>query len=124
MCEEFLKYLPGASATVLPRYLSDHSPIILTTMQEDFGPKPFRLFNSWMIREGFKEVVTKAWSEFRGYGGADSFIAAKLRYLKKNIKKWKEADHTREASEIQAIKKKMEEIDALAKTRDLLNLKN
>ncbi|XP_023732207.1 uncharacterized protein LOC111880022 [Lactuca sativa] len=119
-CEEFLKYLLDASGTVLPRKFSDHSPIILTTRQEDFGAKPFRLFNSWLVKEGFEGVVKKAWSEFRGYGGADAFLAAKLRYLKMNIKKWQEAEYTRENGEIQASKKKMEEIDALAETRDLM----
>lgn len=41
------------------------------------------------MNKDFNEVVKKAISEFRGFGSADLFLAAKLRFIKKAIKKWK-----------------------------------
>lgn len=32
-----------------PRFKSDRAPLILTTTSQDFGPIPFRLFNSLML---------------------------------------------------------------------------
>lgn len=46
-CEKFMDKWGNAVATVLPRRFSDHCPIILINEPVDFGPTPFRFFNSW-----------------------------------------------------------------------------
>lgn len=87
VCDNFMECFPGSSVTALAREFSDHCPIMLKTSCEDFGPRPFRFFNSWMLKAGFQDVVSEAWRKFRGYGNGDAFLAAKLRFLKKEIKK-------------------------------------
>ncbi|XP_023761643.1 uncharacterized protein LOC111910084 [Lactuca sativa] len=60
VCEKFMIHFPLASSTALPKEISDHSPVILKTEVVDFGPPPFMLFNSWMMRDGFEQIVIKA----------------------------------------------------------------
>lgn len=50
----FLNLAPHAFVTALPREISDHCPILLSTSRKDFGPSPFRFFNSWMLRDRFE----------------------------------------------------------------------
>lgn len=57
VCPNFVSQFPNSSVTALPRELSDHCPILLTTSYADFGKTPFRFFNSWMLREGFDDIV-------------------------------------------------------------------
>jgi len=42
----FLAAFPTSLVVALPRDLSDHSPIILSNQRRDFGPPPFRFYNS------------------------------------------------------------------------------
>lgn len=88
VCDKFMDSFPRPSVMVLARELFDHSPIVLKTSGEDFGPRPFKILNSWISRVGFHEVVVEAWKKFKGHGCADAFLAAKLRFLKKEITKW------------------------------------
>lgn len=89
-----------AYVTALTRDLSDHCHVLLSTVVSDFGPPPFRFFNSWMLREGFDGVATSAWINFVGYGTPDMILAAKLRYLKKEIKKWRAINHPQETVDL------------------------
>ncbi|PWA74986.1 Endonuclease/exonuclease/phosphatase [Artemisia annua] len=47
---------------VLPRLWSDHCPIVLKHEARDYGPIPFKLFNSWSMHEGYEQVVRDAWN--------------------------------------------------------------
>ncbi|XP_023765937.1 uncharacterized protein LOC111914428 [Lactuca sativa] len=87
VCPKFLSSFPLSSVTAHPRELSDHCPITLSSAMSDFGPIPFKLFNSWLLRDGFDQVVSEAWNKFKGYG--TPYMAAKLRFLKEMIKKWR-----------------------------------
>lgn len=75
VCQNFIEKFPLACSFALPKELSDHSPIVLKTETEDFGPPPFKMFNSWLLRDGFEQVVLKAWDDFKGYGVAYAFLA-------------------------------------------------
>lgn len=119
-CDQFMESFPGTSVTVLPRDLSDHSPIMMKTDCEDFGPRPFRFFNSWMYHMGFHEVVLRAWVEFRGFGCADSFMAAKLRFLKAGIKEWHDSNFAKENGELIKCRSKLAQIDLNVESGSLL----
>lgn len=64
VCPCLLDIIPSVSVTTLPRELSDHCPVLLSSSEWYFGPSPFRLFNSWMIRDGFKKAFIIAWNNF------------------------------------------------------------
>ncbi|XP_071727110.1 uncharacterized protein [Rutidosis leptorrhynchoides] len=42
---------------------SDHVPLFFHVDSKDFGHIPFKVFSSWMQRDGFKTFVEKSWIE-------------------------------------------------------------
>ncbi|XP_022032561.2 uncharacterized protein LOC110933657 [Helianthus annuus] len=48
----------NAEYRALARDCSDHSPLILKVEDRNYGPKPFKFFNSWLQRKEFDELVT------------------------------------------------------------------
>lgn len=58
----FVSKWPNAQLTILSRNLSDHCPIILKTHSTDFGPIPFKFFNSWLLNSEFPLIVSGSWN--------------------------------------------------------------
>ncbi|GJX68153.1 RNA-directed DNA polymerase, eukaryota [Tanacetum coccineum] len=48
---------PNTNVLALPREFSDHTPILLKTSAPDFGPTPFKLFNTWLEHHEFPALV-------------------------------------------------------------------
>ncbi|XP_052625598.1 uncharacterized protein LOC128132721 [Lactuca sativa] len=119
VCSSFLSISPLASCFAMERDLSDHSPIILRARCDDFGPPPFKLFNSWMTQDGFNENVRNACSEFVGYGYPDMMFMNKLKHLKKVIKSWKFKTVREENKMMVDLKKRMAEIELVVESRQL-----
>lgn len=117
---DFFNRWPEACLRVLPRYLSDHNPLLLTVVNENFGSRPFRWFNSWLDRDSCVEVVSKALKEFNMLGAADVVLSAKLRYLKSIIIEWKKQVEIKEGEELKMLKNDLERIEADMEFRDLL----
>ncbi|GJV32877.1 RNA-directed DNA polymerase, eukaryota, partial [Tanacetum coccineum] len=53
--------LPDVRITALDRLWSDHNPILLHIDKTDFGPTPFKLYNSWLLRDGFDNLIKEKW---------------------------------------------------------------
>lgn len=69
----------------LPRSVSDHCAIVLSTKNIDWGPKPFRFVNAWTTNPDFRDKVEGSWRE----GGWGSFVLKeKLKRLKEALKEW------------------------------------
>ncbi|KAJ9567980.1 hypothetical protein OSB04_003946 [Centaurea solstitialis] len=119
---EFVDIWASTSSFALPRCLSDHCPIILDSNFIDFGPTPFKLFNSWLNNPEFAEVVKEKWTvnkpEFDTFSKIEK-LSRKLRYLKTHIKEW--IAKTRKASdeEVSSLKHKICAIDLLAETNSV-----
>nr|KAJ0199276.1 hypothetical protein LSAT_V11C600300440 [Lactuca sativa] len=111
VCNNFLQIFLATSVTTLPRETLDHYPIILKTSLPDFRNPPFCFFNSWMSREGFDNIVIQAWHNFKGFGTPNQFLAAKLKFLKNEIKKWRAKDYPSELLELKRIKERVHAID-------------
>lgn len=54
----------------------------------------FRLFDSWMSKDGFDQIVFDSWSKFVGFGTPEAYFAAKL--LKAELRKWRAKEYPRE----------------------------
>ncbi|XP_071727450.1 uncharacterized protein [Rutidosis leptorrhynchoides] len=94
--------------TALPCGPSDHTPLLLFTEKMDFGPIPFKSFNSWFYREGFDNCVKHAI--------ADSIAAHKpfneiLKHVKTKIKEWNHASRSESSSRISQIASRITDID-------------
>ncbi|XP_028109972.1 uncharacterized protein LOC114308561 [Camellia sinensis] len=72
----------------LPRLLSDHSPILLMEDGRDWGPKPFKFINAWVLHHNFLEEVRRVWTSTLVQGWAGYVIMEKLRALKAALKRW------------------------------------
>ncbi|KAL7614622.1 hypothetical protein Lser_V15G08580 [Lactuca serriola] len=88
VCSNFINLQPLTSVTALAREHSDHAPIILRPSNCDYGPPPFRIFNSWLRLEDFNVLFKSSWDSFRGFGTADRILAAKLKHVKNAIRDW------------------------------------
>ena len=87
--EEIVDALPDIRITALDRRWSDHTPILLHESKSDFGPSPFKLYNSWLLRDGFDDVIKSTWSSMEAnIDGRNLKSHEKLRYLKASIKQW------------------------------------
>lgn len=115
VCSSYLNSFPFSAVIAHPRELSDHSPITLQSAVSDFGPIPFKLFNSWLFREGFDQIVSDAWNQFMGFGTSDAYFAAKLRFLKNSIKKWRKEEIQKEMKELSDTKFLVKDLEKLAK---------
>ena len=89
---EWLDRWPTTIQSTLPRNFSDHCPILLRSSSVDWGPKPFRILDCWMLDKSFKDTVSKCWtsSQIAGWGGYA--LKEKIKSLKQALKKWNK-DH-------------------------------
>ncbi|GJV95253.1 RNA-directed DNA polymerase, eukaryota [Tanacetum coccineum] len=76
-------------ALCLDRHLSDHRPILLREVLSDFGPTPFRFYQSWLRMEGFDSMVEHAWLSF-SHSDSNAMVRfkKKLQDLKSIIRLW------------------------------------
>ncbi|GJR04729.1 retrovirus-related pol polyprotein from transposon TNT 1-94 [Tanacetum coccineum] len=79
-------------ARILSNIWSNHNPILLKNEVLDYGPTPFKLFDSWFDHDGFESIVRVAWnesiftSEAIGNGGSHTQnLATKRMDILKNI---------------------------------------
>ena len=73
---------------ILPRSISDHSPILLEGGTWLNGPSPFRFENMWLKVEGFKELIRDWWQSFEFRGTHSYVLMEKNKALKVKLKEW------------------------------------
>ncbi|KAJ0693696.1 putative Endonuclease/exonuclease/phosphatase superfamily [Helianthus annuus] len=120
VCLGFKERWPNAAVIALEREASDHRPIVLSTVQSDFGHIPFRFFNSWFEFPGFLDYVLQRSNMFHFSGPADLALAIKLRWLKNNIKAWLKVEKVRREGAYYGKKSRLAAIESVAEVRVLL----
>jgi len=73
---------------VLPRDVSDHSPLVLGYSSQVWGPKPFRFNNFWLSHRDLGEVVAHSWNRSRPPKWMAVRLSVKLKPLKDDLKVW------------------------------------
>ncbi|RVW48808.1 hypothetical protein CK203_104316 [Vitis vinifera] len=66
---EWEQVFPQSLQGVLPRWTSDHWPIVLETNPFKWGPMPFRFENMWLQHPNFKESLEDGGESFKEMGG-------------------------------------------------------
>ncbi|XP_071695061.1 uncharacterized protein [Rutidosis leptorrhynchoides] len=81
---------PSTTGTILSNLWYDHCPIILKSEVLDYGPIPFKLFNSWLDDDGFDEVVANSWNDISIVWSSNFQIRFKdkLKHVKEALKTW------------------------------------
>ncbi|KAF5767270.1 putative Endonuclease/exonuclease/phosphatase superfamily [Helianthus annuus] len=87
--DSFVNRWPTAKAGVLERGASDHCPISLICNPLDFGPIPFKFFNSWINDQNLTVIVQKALNSPHIDGRKDLSFMSLLKRIKVEVKKWR-----------------------------------
>nr|GEZ72045.1 RNA-directed DNA polymerase, eukaryota, reverse transcriptase zinc-binding domain protein [Tanacetum cinerariifolium] len=122
--EGVMEDIPDIKVTTIERLWSDHSPILLHSKKADFGPSPFKHYNSWLSRDGFDDIIKSTLDSMETGNGSNKISShVKLRNLKNAIKKCqvdvRKIDRSQKSvnlSEIHDIEKKID--DGLASISD------
>ncbi|KAJ0765374.1 putative RNA-directed DNA polymerase [Helianthus annuus] len=119
VCQDFFNKWHGACLRALPRELSDHSPLLLTVSDSNYGAKPFKWFNSWLNREGCEDIVRDAWNKVSSEGPTDIVISKKLVAVKVALKNWWRELSKKEGAELECLKNDVRRLELVMETRDL-----
>lgn len=117
--QEFVDLWADSCFMALPRFLFDHSPIVLVTNPFDYGPVPFRVFNSWMEDPGFDSVVREAASSFAFEGPPDVYLAEKFKFLKAKIKQWAKGKKSKDNEEYDKALNDLMDLEGIMEVRPL-----
>ncbi|XP_028106687.1 uncharacterized protein LOC114305751 [Camellia sinensis] len=103
----------------LPRTCSDHCPLLLMEDERDWGPRPFRFINAWIMHPCFLSVMEKFWTENRITGSAGYILLHKLKLLKGELKKWNSEVFGNVATKLKEAEVELHGIDITAEDRTL-----
>ncbi|GKC01818.1 cytochrome P450 [Tanacetum coccineum] len=120
---------PNSTLTALPRELSGHCPLILKTLSTDYGPIPFKFFNSWLLNRDFHNVVTHGWSttdsahfllsQLNSPDHPVINLKRKLQHLKSQIHAWRKGELTKNEHLIDSLKQKINVLEEKAENGSL-----
>ncbi|PWA61623.1 RNA-directed DNA polymerase, eukaryota [Artemisia annua] len=119
VCSSFFNKWPEACLRTLPSLHSDHCPLLRSTVSKNFGPRPFRIFNSWLSKVGFEEIVCSAASLDNVGDPPDIFLSKKFRRIRDSIKKWKGDMLDKEKVEEEAARIEIESLETEMEARGL-----
>ncbi|XP_022024281.1 uncharacterized protein LOC110924594 [Helianthus annuus] len=122
VCLGFKEQWPNASVTALDRIASDHRPIVLSTVQSDFGHIRFRFFNSWFEYPSFMEYMLQKCAVFSFSGPDDLALAIKLRWLKDKINAWLKVEKMSREGIYEDKKRRLACIENMAEERMLMEV--
>lgn len=109
------KKFPLIAVKTLPRGLSDHNPLIVTTGEAVANQPIFKFEISWFLREDLNEVVKEVWNE-QYSGSSIERWQKRFRELRKKLKGWNKNWEGLYRREKQEILSKIDEIDIRAET--------
>ncbi|GJY70169.1 RNA-directed DNA polymerase, eukaryota, reverse transcriptase zinc-binding domain protein [Tanacetum coccineum] len=122
--ENTTSLLHNYHAQVIECHISDHRPILLSPSTTDFGPTPFKFYNSWLIDKNLQDIVIDFWNHHD-----DSCpnpivrFGKKMKDLKLLIKDWsKKRSSTQSGVKSELLKKIKDFDDAIETYRSLLDV--
>ncbi|KAL8511368.1 hypothetical protein ACS0TY_017963 [Phlomoides rotata] len=114
--EEWISCYPVARLKGLPRSISDHCPLILEDGLIDWGPKPSRFSNAWLLHPSFKDSLISMWQNLN-IGGRGSFIVKeKFKSLKIGLREWSKNTFGNLDQRIESNKQELLNLDLLDDT--------
>ncbi|GJT94691.1 putative RNA-directed DNA polymerase, eukaryota, reverse transcriptase zinc-binding domain protein [Tanacetum coccineum] len=116
----FMNQWPNAHVKTLIHGFSDHAPLLLCVASPDYGPVPFRFYNSWLLKEDFRSLLHNSWSCVLERPSSKAIIfKSKLQRLKASIKQWLHMSQASENSSVNALRDTLLAIDLKAESNNL-----
>ncbi|GJS25162.1 RNA-directed DNA polymerase, eukaryota, reverse transcriptase zinc-binding domain protein [Tanacetum coccineum] len=110
--EDVIDLFPDIRITALDRIWSDHNPILLHVDKIDFGPSPFKLYNSWLLRDGFDDLIKSEWDSLDSNNSEFPIKChEKFHILKAKIQQWNNNNKTMERNRKAAALKELSSIE-------------
>ncbi|XP_071686837.1 uncharacterized protein [Rutidosis leptorrhynchoides] len=100
--------------TTLPRGYSDHLPLLLQDLKLDFGPSPFKCFNSWLLYEDFDNIVLSAAGEVMC--NMELSFHEKMKHVKSKIRALIKDKKANEKSRKAHLMERIDEIEKVLET--------
>ncbi|XP_071712699.1 uncharacterized protein [Rutidosis leptorrhynchoides] len=100
----FINLWDDLSINVLDRMESDHCPLILRDGLTDFGPKPFKIFDEWLNKEGIDKVIIEGWKKEVRSRKKDCMFRDKLKNVKADLTDWSKKEFGNLDEEISTLK--------------------
>ncbi|XP_076912829.1 uncharacterized protein LOC143571228 [Bidens hawaiensis] len=119
VCSNFISKWPNACLRAFHRERSDHAPLVLSIVDTNFGPKPFRLFNSWVYMADCEDVVGKILRNCDVSGPPDVILMKKFRLLRDELKKWVKDCKIKEGENLKIFKSEKEDFELLTEEKGL-----
>ncbi|GKD77254.1 putative RNA-directed DNA polymerase, eukaryota, reverse transcriptase zinc-binding domain protein [Tanacetum coccineum] len=102
---------PDLKAIVLDRLWSDHNPILLHIDKTDFGPIPFKFYNSWIRHGGFDNLIKCKNEEYHLIHQGHVSLKQNLKFFKTEIKEWCKQSNLTNASRLHVILSTLNDLD-------------
>lgn len=115
MDEEWTRKLPDLKLIGGKQDFSDHNPIVAQgIVNEEWGSKPFRLYNMWFNNPEFKKLLISQWKALENLP-----LHSKLKSLKHPIKQWSKKRYGELDYRIESLSKAHEKIQLMGEERCL-----
>ncbi|GKV01451.1 hypothetical protein SLEP1_g14002 [Rubroshorea leprosula] len=101
------------------RSISDHCALILTSRNTDWGPKPFRVLDTWQQHSDFKGFVEDKWKTLQIEGWAAFKCKQKLKLLKDECKGWNRGVFGNVEIQLETLLKHIERLDKKSEAEEL-----
>ncbi|GJU62812.1 RNA-directed DNA polymerase, eukaryota [Tanacetum coccineum] len=101
------------SAQVFDCHISYHRPLILSPSSLDFGPIPFKFYNSWLLDKNLYDIVAKFWEHHVSENGSNLIVSFKnkMKALKPIIKGWSKNRSSSQSRDKEDLIRKIKDFD-------------
>ncbi|KAJ0427872.1 putative RNA-directed DNA polymerase [Helianthus annuus] len=116
---DFFNKWPNACLRAHPCSFSDHCPLSLEVVDSNFGPRPFRIFSSWIGQAGFEEAVLDAVGGGDPNDPPDLALTKKFFRIRKRLKIWREDFLAKEKEDVKQACEDLENLEEALEVREL-----
>lgn len=111
---EWLTLFPDFKVSLLNRTLSDHKPLLASSFEQDWGPRPFKSINCWFSHSGCLPTIRKSWSDSKNLAPHD-----RLKKLRSDLCKWNIDEFGHIDTIISDLESKIADLDNKAEVQQL-----